>query len=73
MPAAAGTAIGAVLGALLISVLETALPFLKISPFVQLAIIGAVILIAVAVNARAETRAGRQILERSSPEGRAKP
>ena len=67
-----GTVIGAILGALLISVLETALPFLKISPFVQLAIIGAVILIAVAVNARAELRPGRQILERASPEGRAK-
>lgn len=68
-----GTVVGAVLGALLISVLETALPFLKISPFVQLAIIGAVILIAVAVNARAELRPGRQILERGTVEGRAGP
>ena len=68
-----GTVVGVVLGALLISVLETALPFLKISPFVQLAIIGAVILVAVAVNARAELRPGRQILERSPAEGHAGP
>ena len=57
-----GTMIGAVLGALFIAVLETALPFLRISPFFQTGVIGAVILIAVAVNARAERRPGRRIL-----------
>ena len=47
-----------------IAVVETALPFLRINPFLQLAVIGAVILIAVAANARAERRPGRQILPR---------
>lgn len=63
-----GTAAGVVLGAMLIAVLETSLPFLRISPFAQLAVIGAVILIAVAVNARSERRPGRRILAtRESP------
>ena len=57
-----GTAAGVLLGAMLIAVLETSLPFLRISPFAQLAVIGAVILIAVAVNARSERRPGRRIL-----------
>lgn len=59
-----GTVLGACLGALFIAVVETALPFLRINPFLQLAVIGAVILIAVAANARAERRPGRQILPR---------
>lgn len=59
-----GTILGACLGALFIAVVETALPFLRINPFLQLAVIGAVILIAVAANARAERRPGRQILPR---------
>ena len=60
-----GTAIGAILGALFIAILETALPFLRINPFFQLAVVGAAILIAVAVNSRAERRPGRQILART--------
>jgi rhamnose transport system permease protein len=40
------------------------LPVIQVSPFWQQAIAGAVILISVAVNARSEQRAGRQILER---------
>lgn len=60
-----GTVLGVALGALFIAVLETALPFLRINPFLQLAVIGAVILIAVAANVRTERRPGRQILPRS--------
>jgi rhamnose transport system permease protein len=59
-----GTVAGVVLGALFIAVVETALPFLRINPFVQLAVTGAVILIAVAANARSERTPGRQILPR---------
>jgi rhamnose transport system permease protein len=58
-----GTVPGVVLGALFISVIESALPFVRVSPFVQTAISGAVILIAVAANSRGEMRPGRQILE----------
>lgn len=59
-----GTVAGVFLGALFIAILETALPFLRINPFLQLALTGAVILIAVAANARAEWLPGRQILPR---------
>ena len=57
-----GSVLGAVLGALFIAVLETALPFLRISPFLQTAVIGTVILVAIAANAQAERRPGRRIL-----------
>ena len=57
-----GTVFGVVLGALFIAILETALPFLRVNPFLQLALTGAVILIAVAANAQAEWLPGRQIL-----------
>jgi rhamnose transport system permease protein len=60
-----GSVGGVILGAIFISILETALPFLRINPFLQLAVIGAAILISVAVNARAEQQPGRQILPRS--------
>ncbi|WDR03885.1 ABC transporter permease [Devosia algicola] len=59
-----GTVIGAVLGAGFITIIDTALPFLRISPFAQTAILGAVILIAVAANAWTERKPGRQILRR---------
>lgn len=59
-----GTVWGAVLGVLFIGVINGALPVIQVSPFWQQAIAGAVILISVAVNARSERRAGRQILER---------
>jgi rhamnose transport system permease protein len=58
-----GTVPGVILGALFITVIESALPFVRVSPFLQTAISGTVILIAVAVNARGERRPGRQILE----------
>ena len=59
-----GTVLGASLGVLFIGVVNGALPVIQVSPFWQQAISGAVILISVAVNARSERRAGRQILER---------
>jgi len=61
-----GTVAGAVLGALSIAVLDTALPFLRINTFVLLAVIGAVILIDVAANARAERRSGGPMPARAS-------
>jgi rhamnose transport system permease protein len=60
-----GSVLGAALGVLFIGVVNGALPVIQVSPFWQQAIAGAVILISVAVNARAERRAGRQILERT--------
>lgn len=59
-----GSVGGAVLGALFLGVIKNALPVAGISPFWQLAISGAAIIIAVAFNARAERRPGRVILKR---------
>ena len=53
-----GTVAGAVLGALFLGVVKNALPVIHISPFWQLAISGAAILVAVIVNAGARA-AGR--------------
>ncbi len=61
-----GTVPGVILGALFISVIESALPFVRVSPFVQTAISGIIILIAVAVNSRSDRHKGRQILEISN-------
>lgn len=60
-----GSVAGAVLGALFLGVIKNALPVVDISPFWQLAISGLAIIVAVAVNARAERRAGRVILKRA--------
>ncbi|OCP04970.1 MULTISPECIES: ABC transporter permease [unclassified Ensifer] len=60
-----GTVAGAVLGALFLGVIKNALPVINISPFAQMAISGTVIIIAVAVNARAERRKGRVILRKA--------
>jgi rhamnose transport system permease protein len=57
-----GSVAGAVLGALFLGVIKNALPVVNISPFWQLAISGAAILIAVGANSRAEGRARRIIL-----------
>ena len=57
-----GSVIGALLGVLFTGVINGALPVIHISPFWQQAISGAVILVAVIVNARSERRAGKQIL-----------
>ena len=64
-----GSVLGAALGVLFIGVVNGALPVIQVSPFWQQAIAGAVILISVAVNARSERRAGRQILENTSSKG----
>jgi len=59
-----GTVSGAVLGVLFIGVINGALPVIQVSPFWQQAIAGAVILVSVVLNARADRSRGRQILER---------
>lgn len=60
-----GSVPGAVLGALFLGIIKNALPVINISPFAQMAISGTVIIIAVAVNARAERRKGRVILKKA--------
>jgi len=55
---------GALLGVLFIGVINAALPVIQVSPFWQQAIAGFVILVSVALNARAQGHSGRQILER---------
>lgn len=60
-----GTVMGAILGALFLGIIKNALPVVGISPFWQLAISGAAIVIAVAFNARAGRRKGRIILKRA--------
>lgn len=57
-----GTVTGALLGALFLGIVMTALPVMQISPFWQMAISGAVILAAVVINARAERRPDKLIL-----------
>ena len=58
-----GTIAGAVLGVLFIGVVNGALPVIQVSPFWQQAIAGAVILVSVVLNARADRTLGRPILE----------
>jgi rhamnose transport system permease protein len=60
-----GTVAGAVLGALFLGAIKNALPVAGVSPFWQLAISGAAIIVAVIVNARAERRRGKPILRRA--------
>ncbi len=59
----AGTVIGTLLGALFLGVVKNALPVIDISPFWQLAISGAAIIIAVAFNAQSGRSKGRVILK----------
>ena len=58
-----GSVAGALLGALFLGVIKNALPVINVSPFWQLAISGSAIIIAVAVNARANSEKGRIILK----------
>lgn len=58
-----GTIGGALLGALFLGVIKNALPVINVSPFWQLAISGAAIIIAVAINANAARQKGRIILK----------
>jgi rhamnose transport system permease protein len=60
-----GTVAGALLGAIFLGVINNALPVINISPFWQMAISGAAILLAVVLNARGERRKGRLILKRA--------
>lgn len=60
-----GTILGCVLGALFLGVINNALPVIGVSPFWQMAISGAVIIIAVIANAKAERAPGRIILRRA--------
>jgi len=57
-----GSVVGALLGALFLSVIGNALPVLQVSPFWQSALTGAVILVAVLMNARGNRNRSRQIL-----------
>lgn len=57
-----GSAVGAVLGALFLTVIGNALPVMQVSPFWQSALTGLVILVAVMINARGNIRRSRQIL-----------
>lgn len=57
-----GTVGGAVLGALFLGVIGSALPVINVSPFWQLSISGSAIILAVVLNARGERRRGRIIL-----------
>lgn len=59
----AGSVIGTLLGALFLGVVKNALPVVDISPFWQLAISGAAIIIAVTFNARSGRTKGRVILK----------
>lgn len=58
-----GNVAGAILGVLFIGVINGALPVIQVSPFWQQAIAGFVILVSVTLNAGAQQRAGRRILE----------
>ena len=61
----AGTIAGAILGALFLGIVKNALPVIGVSPFWQMAISGAAIVIAVAFNARVSRAKGRIILKRA--------
>ena len=58
-----GSVVGVLLGAIFLGVINNALPVINISPFWQMAISGAAILLAVVLNARGERRKGRVILK----------
>ncbi|WP_108126517.1 ABC transporter permease [Saccharospirillum mangrovi] len=60
-----GTVVGCALGALFLGVINNALPVIGVSPFWQLAISGAVIIVAVIANSTAERSKGRIILRRA--------
>lgn len=61
----AGSVMGAILGAVFLGIIKNALPVVGISPFWQLAISGAAIVIAVAFNARSGRAKGRIILKKA--------
>jgi len=60
-----GSVAGAVLGALFLGIIQTALPVINVSPFWQMAISGSAIILAVVLNARSESKQGRIILKKA--------
>jgi rhamnose transport system permease protein len=60
-----GSVAGAVLGALFLGIIQSALPVINISPFWQMAISGSAIILAVVLNARGERKQGRIILRKA--------
>jgi rhamnose transport system permease protein len=60
-----GSVGGATLGALFLSLIGLALPVINVSPFWQMAISGAAILIAIVLNARSDKLRGRLILKKA--------
>jgi rhamnose transport system permease protein len=60
-----GSVTGAVLGALFLGIVNNALPVIDVSPFWQMAIAGAAIIFAIALNARSERQQGRIILKKA--------
>ena len=60
-----GTVGGALLGAIFLGVVNNALPVIGVSPFWQMAISGAAILLAVVLNATSERTKGRIILKKA--------
>lgn len=58
-----GTVAGALLGALFLGVVTSALPVINVSPFWQMAISGAAIILAVVLNGRSARNKGRVILK----------
>ena len=60
-----GSVAGAVMGALFLGLIGLALPVINVSPFWQLAISGAAILLAIILNARGETTQGKLILKKT--------
>jgi rhamnose transport system permease protein len=61
-----GSVGGAVLGALFLGIIASALPVVNVSPFWQMAISGSAIILAVILNARGERRQGRIILRKAA-------
>ncbi|MCC3763425.1 ABC transporter permease [Glycomyces sp. TRM65418] len=64
-----GTVLGAALGALLLTVIDNALPVLSIPPFWQQAIVGALILAAIALDRLVALRAARALRKKGSHVG----
>ena len=60
-----GSVLGCLLGAVFLVIIFNALPMIDVSPFWQMAISGAVILVAVVVNSRGERSKGKVILQRA--------
>jgi rhamnose transport system permease protein len=60
-----GSVAGTLLGALFLGLISNALPVINVSPFWQMAISGAAILLAIVLNARSERKMGRIILKKA--------